>query len=234
VLGDGLQAPIRRGVSYELDPGPWTESHMTPFWQRGEGKKLPKTDRRQAWREVARRVGGTFEEGKRESRDRVALAYGPWTIRLDTYTVNTGQVSITYTRVRAFFIGRVDLKLVIRRRGFFDTILENLGFGGITPGDRELAGRYVVKGRSESRLRSLLTTELTAAILAQPSLRLEVKKAPRKYRKRSGPQARQITMQTTGVIKDPDRLAGMFTVVQEALDALARAGVAAREAIAGV
>ena len=117
---------------------------MTPFWKRRVGKTVPKLDRRQAWQQAALRVGGTFVEGKRKSQDRVALEHGSRTIRLDTYTVHTGQVSITFTRVWAFFIGRADLKLVVRKRNFFDTILENLGFGGIVPRNRELARRYGV------------------------------------------------------------------------------------------
>ncbi len=200
--------------------------------KRGNGKNLPNIDRRQAWQEVARRVGGTFEEGKWKSQDRVALEHGAWSIRLDTYTVNTGQVSETYTRAGAFFIGRADLKLVVRKRGFFDTILENLGFGGITLPNRELASRYVVKGKPEHRLRSLLASGLTAAILAQSSFKLEVKAAPRKNRKTMGPHARLVVMHVSGVITDPDRLAGMFTVVRETLDALERVGVAGRDAVA--
>ena len=34
---------------------------MTPFWKKGSRKKPAKMDRREAWQEVARRVGGTFE-----------------------------------------------------------------------------------------------------------------------------------------------------------------------------
>ncbi len=47
-----------------------------------------------------------------------------------------------------------------------------------------------------------------------------------------GPHARLVVVQVEGVIKDPDRLAGMFTVVRETLDALERVGVAGRETVA--
>ncbi len=85
-----------------------------------------------------------------------------------------------------------------------------------------------MRGKPETRLRSLLTGGLTAAILSLPSLRLEVKRAPRKYRKERGESTAAVTVQTTGVIKDPPRLAGMFVVVRETLNALAGAGVAGR------
>ena len=77
---------------------------MTPFWKKKDGHQgLAKLGRWEAWQEVARRVGGTFEQGRRKGHDQVILEHGPWTIRLDTYTVNTGQVSITFRRARAFF-----------------------------------------------------------------------------------------------------------------------------------
>jgi hypothetical protein len=206
---------------------------MTALWRRGRGKKLRKMDRREAWQEVARSVGGTFEQGKRSSADTVAIGHGPWTITLDTYTVHTGQVAITYTRAKALFIGQGDPNLLVRKRNFFDTILENVGFGGVAPGDRAFAARYVVKGHPEARLRSLLTTGLIAALLADSSLTVAVKKAPRKYRKVHGPQACQAAVYTTGVITEPNRIVGLITVARETLSALEVAGMATRKIVVG-
>ena len=188
-------------------------------------------DRREAWQEVARSVGGTFEQGKRSSADTVAVGHGPWTITLDTYTVHTGQVAITYTRAKALFIGQGDPKLLVRKRNFFDTILENVGFGGVAPGDRAFAARYVVKGHPESRLRTLLTPGLIAALLADSSLTVAVKKAARKYRKAHGPQACQAAVYTTGVIAEPNRIVGLITVARETLSALEAAGMATRKIV---
>lgn len=201
---------------------------MKALWKKGRGRKLHKMDRREAWQEVARSVGGTFEQGKRSSADTVAIGHGPWTITLDTYTVYTGQVAITYTRAKAFFIGQGDPKLLVRKRNLFDTILENVGFGGVAPGDRAFAARYVVKGHPEARLRSLLTRALIAALLAESSLTVAVKKAPRKYRRAHGPQACQAEVYTTGVVTEPKRLVGLITVAQETLNALEAAGMATR------
>jgi len=207
---------------------------VTALPKQGPGEKLPKLDRREAWRAVALRVGATFSEGKRKSQDRVDLEHGPWRVRLDTFTVYTGQVSVTYTRVGAFFTGRADLKLMVRKRNFFDQILKKLGLGGFTPVSRRLASRYVVKGKPERRLRSVVTAGLTEALLAQASLKLEVKAAPRKNRKALGPRTRLVVMHVSGVVTDPDRLVGMFAVVRETLDALEGIGVAAREAVVRV
>jgi len=80
-------------------------------WKRGRCGSLPKLDRRTAWQEVARAVGGTFEQGKRPSADRVTIAHGPWTITLNTYRVQTGEATITYTRATTLFIGQSDPRL---------------------------------------------------------------------------------------------------------------------------
>jgi len=93
---------------------------------------------------------------------------------------------------------------LVRKRNFFDTILENVGFGGVVPGYRAFAARYVVKGHPEAR-------------------------APRKERRAHGPQACQLAVYTTGVITDPNRLVGLIAVARETLNALATAGMAARQ-----
>ncbi len=83
-------------------------------------------DRREAWQDAARAVGGTFKRGKRSSADSVVIGHGPWTITVDTHTVDTGEGTITYTRAKALFIGRGDPKLLVRKRNVFDTILESM------------------------------------------------------------------------------------------------------------
>jgi hypothetical protein len=193
--------------------------------------KRPKRNRREVWEEVARSVGGTFLPGKRSSADKVLVAHGPWTIELDTYTVHTGESSVTYTRARAVFSGQVDIRLRIRRRNFFDTILENVGLGGVDPGHRTFAEKFVVKGRPETRLRSLVSPQLIEALLGEPKVSVKVKNASRKDRKVHGPRAREASAQMTGVIREPNRLLSLITVTQETLNALDEAGMAARERV---
>jgi hypothetical protein len=202
--------------------------------RKSDRKKRRRIDRREAWQEAAALVGGRFVEGKRKSADRVALEHGPWTIWLDTHTVSTGSVTVTYTRVRALFIGAADLKVLIRKRSIFDAILESVGFGGVSPGHREFARRFVLKGRPESRLRQLLTAGMAAAILGHPSLRLEVKQASWKERRSTGPDTRVATVQVATVVQDPRQLAGLYDVMRETLDALARIGAARPDLIEGV
>jgi hypothetical protein len=193
----------------------------------------PKKDRREVWEEVAGSVGGTFLPGERSNADKVLVSHGPWTIVLDTYTVHTGQASVTYTRAKTLFSGQVDIRLRIRRRNFFDTIMENVGLGGVDPGHRSFAEKFVVRGRPETRLRSLVTPKLIEALLAEPKVSVKVKDASRKDRKVHGPLAREASAQLTGVVREPNRLVSLITVAQETLNALEGAGMAARERVGG-
>lgn len=183
--------------------------------------------RREVWRSVAARTGGRFVEGKRPAKDRVILEHGPWEIHLDTYVVSNGQTAVTYTRVRSYFLGWRELKVVVRRRNVFDRLLEALGFGSRLPLGRTLTEKYVVKGHPSPRVSSLFTgSHLSEAVMAVPSLRLEVKRAGRKSRKKFGESAGVVVCRTTGVIREVDRLVSMLNVVREALDGVQRVGEA--------
>jgi len=194
--------------------------------------RLTKNDRRPAWQAVADRLGGELEEGKGTRQDRALFRHGPWRIALDTYTVSTGNGAITYTRAQAHFRGHRDLRVTVRKRNAFDRIRSALGFGSPLPVARALLEAYVVKGRPGPRVPSLFTgTELVEVIVADPSVRLEVKPASRKSRKRFGADTGVVTCRKDGIVTDVDRLAGMVQVVRHALDALHRVGEANQDAL---
>jgi hypothetical protein len=194
--------------------------------------KRPKVTRSDAWRSVAERTGGDFVEARKPAKERVLVRHGPWRVWLDTYVVSNGSTSQTYTRVRAYVRGWRGMSLLVRRRGVLDRLWETLGFGSRLPVSRALTDRYVVKGKPEPRVPSLFSAQgLTGAVMAVPSLRLEIKRPSRKSRKRFGEDAGVVVCRTTGVITDVDRLAGMIAVVREALDSLHRVGEAREEEV---
>ena len=194
--------------------------------------RAPKVDRRTAWREVAARLGGRLEEGKRPSKDRAYFEHGPWWSRLDTYTVSDGTASVTYTRVRGYVRGHRELSVRVRSRGLFDRLLSGLGFGSPLPVARELLESYVVKGKPAPRVPSLFAgSELVEALLAVPRVQLEVKRASRRSRKRYGEDTGVVVCQSYGVVTDVARLAGMVEVMRLTLEALRRVGEANHEGI---
>jgi hypothetical protein len=197
------------------------------FWS----TRKRRTDRREAWQEVARAIGGELEQGKRASADTVSVVHGPWTIVLETYTVHTGHAAVTYTRAKALFVGQGDPRLRIRKWNLFDGLLEHVGIGGASPDRGALAGRYVAKGHPEPRMRSLLTPGLIAALLAESSVAVRVGKAPRKHRKAHGPQVCQAEVYASGVVTEPRRLVGLITIARETLTALEASGMAGRRRV---
>lgn len=194
---------------------------------RGAKPRRLKIDRRAAWRAVADAEGGTLEEGKRPSKDRVHFEHGPWRLHLDTYTVNTGKVQVTYTRVRAYFLGHRDLRLTVRARNVFDRLFGWLSFGSAPPVNPSLTERFVVKGKPSSRIPSLFLSDgLSDALLAVERIHLYVRRPSRRSRKKYGEESGVVGCQATGVVKDPDYLASMVRLVRVALDTLHRVGEA--------
>ncbi len=192
----------------------------------------PKLKKRAAFQAAASDLDATFVKGKRTSGDQVHLEHGPWNVILDTYVVSTGQATITYTRARALYVAKDDFTLRITRKNVFTRIGELFGFHGLLVGDQELELKYKIKSSSEPRGRSFMMDDrLRELIMVQPSLRLDVQPLSWWKRRKSGDGIRTVTVQTTGVIKDPDRLANYVRVVAATLDQLVKIGAARDEPV---
>ena len=77
----------------------------------------------------------------------------------------------------------------------------------------------------------MMDDRLRELIMVQPSLRLDVQ--PRSWcdRRKSGDGIRTVTAVTSGVIKDPERLANYVRVVAATLDQLVKIGAAGDEPV---
>ncbi len=199
-----------------------------------EANREPKLDRRAAFQTAAGHLDATFVAGNPSYRDEVHLEHGPWRVILDTHVINSGQNPITYTRARALYVAKEDFTLRISRRNIFTRIKELFGFSGLPIGDQEFERKYTVKSSNEPRGRSLMTDRrLRELIMAQPSLRLEIRRCPRRKRRKTGDGVRLVTVGTVGVITEPDRLVDYFLLVTTTLDRLLSIGGAFEEPVAG-
>lgn len=191
-----------------------------------------KLDKREAFRAAASHLDATFVQGKRSSGDQVHLEHGPWKLILDVYIVNNGQNPITFTRVRALYVAKEDFTLRISERSVLTRIAELFGFHGLPVGDQGLERKYTIKSSNEPRGRSFMTDRrLRELIMAQPSLRLEIRRLPWGRRRKSGDGIRAVAVQTTGVIKNPEHLVNYLLLVAATLDQLVRIGVAHKEPV---
>ena len=187
----------------------------------------PELTRREAWHAVAASMKGQCVEGARPARDKAVFQHLRWTIVLDTYAVNTGQTSVAYTRVRAPFTGTDDFKLTVTRRNWlsrFDIVLRSRT---ITVGSRMFDEKYVTRTNNEGRARALLnSSDIRGLIMIQPSLRFEIRRPSWSRRRELSEGARDVIVQTTGVITDPVRLENYVMLVAHTLDQLLRIGSA--------
>jgi len=191
-----------------------------------------KLDRREAFQSAASDLGAAFVAGKRSSRDQVHMEHGPWKVTLDTYVVSQGQATITYTRVRTLYIARDDFTVSVTRKHVFTRVSELLGFYGLLIGDQEFERKYKIKSSNDRRARSLLgDRHLRELIMVQPSLRLEIRRLPWGRRRKRGDGVRAVVVQTTGVIKEPDRLVNYVRLVVAVLDRLVKVGGASNEPV---
>ncbi len=194
--------------------------------------KKPTLKRRDAFRAAASALDATFLPGKRSSGDQVRLKHGPWQLVLDTYVQSSGQPSVTYTRARALYVAKEDFSLRIVRKNVFTKISELFGFYGLLVGDQALERRYKITASNDPRGRSLMADRgLRALIKVQPSLRLEIRRLSWGKRRRRGDGVRTVTVRTTGVTTDPDRLVGYTRLVASTLEQLVRIGVACEDPV---
>ncbi len=188
--------------------------------------------RREAWHAVAQALNGHCVEGSRPGQDKAIFQHLAWTIVLETYTVNTGQSSVTYTRARAPYAAKDDLKLTVSRRNFFSRFGMVLGMRTVRIGSQRLDDKYVIRSNNEARARALFNDgDVRALILMQPSLRLEVQRPSWARRRKLTEGARDVMVRTTGVIKDPARLENYVRLVAQVLEQLVRIGSAAEDAV---
>lgn len=193
----------------------------------------PKLDRREAFQAAASELDATFVQGKRSSGDQIHLDHGPWKVILDTYVVSTGQATITYTRAQALYVATDDFTLRVTGKNVFTRIAELFGFYGLLVGDKGLARKYRIKSSNNPRARTFMMDQrLRELIMVQPSLQLDIQRLSWGKRRKRGDGVRRVTALTTGVVKDPDRLANYVRVVAATLDQLLRIGVARHEPVA--
>ncbi len=187
----------------------------------------PEMTRREAWHAVASSLDGQCVEGARPAQDKAVFQHLHWTIVLDTYTVSTGQRTVTYTRIRALFTGSDDFKLTVVRRNWLSRFDIVLRARTIRVGSRMFDEKYVTRTNNEGRTRSLLnSSDVRGLIMVQPSLRLEIRRPSWSRRRKLSEGARDVIVQTTGVVTDPARLENYVMLVAHTLDQLLRIGSA--------
>jgi hypothetical protein len=187
-------------------------------------------NKEEIWQQLCREIGAEFVAGGFWKGSKAQARVGPWTITLDTFTVSNGESSQTYTRMRAPFVNPDGLRFTIYRQGFFSELGKLFGMQDIEIGDHEFDEAFIIQGNDEFKVRYLFAdARLRSLALAQPRLRLTVKDDEGWFRTQFPEGVDELYFQAGGVIKDVERLKGLFDLFAEVLERLCRLGSASRK-----
>lgn len=182
--------------------------------------------REEIWRRLSEELSAQYVSSF-WSGDRVVATYKEWELILDTYTVNTGNTTATYTRLRAPYINKDGFRFTIYRSSVFSPIGKFMGMQDIPIGDPAFDEDFVIKSNSEAQVRRFLgNPKLKSLIAAQPRLRLEVQDDEGLFAKSYPDGVDLLKFVSGGVIKDMNQLRNLFTLFAEALNTLCHIGSA--------
>jgi hypothetical protein len=176
--------------------------------------------REEIWRQLSDEIGARFVDGGWKG-DKVVARHGAWTVTLDIYTVSNGQSSMTFTRMRAPYFNPREFRFTIYRRGLFSGLATRFGMQDIEVHDEAFDRDFVVKGTNEAAVRELLANErIRALIAAQPRIHLSVKDDEGWFGPDFPDGVDELYFSAAGVIKDVERLKGLYELFAETLDHL--------------
>jgi hypothetical protein len=176
--------------------------------------------RDEVWRQLAAEIGAGFHS-RFWSGTKVAIDYGAWTITLDSFTVYTRQSHQTYTRFRAPYLNPDGFRFSIYRRHFFTGVAKLLGMQDIEVGHPEFDAAFVIQGNDEMKVRALFADEsIRNLVAAQPDVWLTVRGDQGWFSRIHPDGVDELYFQAKGIIKDLERLKGLFALFGLALDRL--------------
>ena len=175
------------------------------------------------WRQIARDIGGQYQDGGFFGGDILRCRSGEWEITLDTYTVSTGKSSTTYTRMRAPFENRDRLYFKIYREGFFASVGKFFGMQDIQIGDNYFDENFVIKGNNEEKIRLLLRDpKLKELIQTQPDICFQIRDDEGWFGADFPEGVNELYFQCYGVLKEEKLLKSLFDMFSITLERLVR------------
>jgi hypothetical protein len=190
-------------------------------------EKLFGPSRETVWRQLAEELGAQYVDGGMWRGDKVEGRAGSWTVTLDTYAVSTGKTVVVFTRLRAPFVNRNGFRFSVRRQGLFSEIAIKLGGQDVEIGWPEFDDAFVLKGTDEDKVRELFARPRLRELLAdQPDVHLEVCDDEGWLGPDFPEGVDELRFHTVGIIRDVERLKGLYQVFAETLEQLCEIGCA--------
>jgi len=176
---------------------------------------------KEVWQQFANEIGGEYIDSGFWKSKKVVAKLENWIIVLDTFTTSSGKHSTTYTRIRAPFKTLDGLKFNINRKGVFNSIGKAIGIQDIETGHINFDEEFVIKGNDEDKIRGIFSIkEIRDAIRNQDRISLKIKDDEGLFSTNLSEGNYELYFQSTGVIKDIDRLKNLFMIFYLILNAL--------------
>jgi hypothetical protein len=187
-------------------------------------------NKEEVWQQLCQEIGAKFVSGGAWKGNKVQATVGPWTVTLDSYTVNTQHSHVTYTRMRAPYTNPEGFRFTIYRKSIFSGLGKLLGMQDVEIGDPEFDEAFIIKSNNEPRVQQLFAdTKLKALVKAQPEIRLDVKDSEGWFGPKFPENVDELHFQVVGEIKDVARLKSLFELFAAVLEQLCKIGSAYKQ-----
>lgn len=183
--------------------------------------------RNRVWRKLARELGGTFHKGSLVSGSYVQVDEGPWTITLDTYSVQVNAVPIFFTRLRAPYVNPDGFRFHIKHEGFFDRLGKAFGLEDIQIGDKAFDSAFLIHGNNATKVQALLLHEpLRKLLLELPQVNFSVRSDQGWWQKKFPEGVDELYFEVAEEVRNLEQLETMFSLFAETLNTLCHLGSA--------
>lgn len=190
-------------------------------------RKIFKQKKEEIWQQLSKEIGAEYIENGIWKENKVVARVKNWTITLDTYTVSTGTIFSTDTRIRAPFHQTDAFRFKIYRKNLFSKFGRYLGIRGIEVGYPDFERNFVIKGNDESKVRSLFTNEkIRMLIQQQPEILFQIKDNHGWFGSNFPKGVAELYFQASGIITELNRLKSLFELFSETLNQLCFIGSA--------
>jgi len=178
-------------------------------------------NKKAAWQDFAESMGAEYIDAKAfKNTAKVRLEYKNREIVMDTYTVSTGQSSVTYTRVRAVFVGCAEFELKVFRTSILTKVANFFGKQSSKTGDNTFDEIFTIRSQQQDFIDSIFANDTLKEMLhGLKHVNLLTKKAKGKKDTKYVENERELQYLVTGVIKDADQLTLIFGAMINLLDA---------------
>ena len=180
-------------------------------------KKLFHNPLNENWEALAQELDGEFEKGTWRILSKIHFAIDSRPIILDRYSVQAGNTSIPYTRLRAGVLLTDDLRFHVYRQGLSGRLAAFLGMQDINTGFRQFDDAFMIKGNDEPLIRKLFDDEpLRETLLAAKEVDVYIHEHKTVLGKAKPDKPIELWCQTHGFLSEKEPIYRMIAVLSGA------------------